>query len=146
MDLDRWDPCSLELDKPLFITSNIENSCAIIVSTTATRNGSWTWADGMLSVYFPVQGAFVLEDYNRVLVVLRCQTKFRVLNKKKRIEETSHTIYIPITYTVQDVLRLIQASNVSGVFQEPDENNLRWSGSSASELSWKHGTLLRLEL
>jgi len=146
MDLDRWDPCSLELDKPLFITSNIENSCAIIASTTATRNGSWTWADGMLSVCFPVQGAFVFEGYNRVLVVLRCQTKFRVLNKKKRIEETSHTIYIPMTYTVQDVLRLIQASNASGFFQEPDENNLRWSGSSASELSWKHGTLLRLEL
>jgi hypothetical protein len=89
----RWDPCSLELDKPLFITSNIENSCAIIASTTATRNGSWTWADGMLSVCFPVQGAFVFEGYNRVLVVLRCQTKFRVSNKKKRIEETSHTIH-----------------------------------------------------
>jgi hypothetical protein len=88
-------------------TSNIEKSCAIIASTTATRSGSWMWADGMLSVCFPVQGASVFEGYNHVLVVLRCQTKFRVSNKKERIEKTSHTIYIPMTYTVQDVLRLI---------------------------------------
>jgi hypothetical protein len=100
MDLDKWDPCSLELDKPLFITLNIENSYAIITSTTATRNGSWMWADGMLSVCFLVQGVFVFEGYNRVLVVLCYQTKFRVLNKKKRIEEICHTIYIPMTYTM----------------------------------------------
>jgi hypothetical protein len=146
VDLDRWDHRSLELDKPLFITSNIKNSRAVIAGTAATRNGSWTWADGMMSVCFPDQGPFVLEGYNRVLVVLRCQTKYRVSNKKKRIDETNHTMFIPMTYTVQDVLRLIQASNVCGVFLEPHEDNLRWSGSSASELGWKHGTVLRLEL
>ncbi|CZS92480.1 uncharacterized protein RAG0_03063 [Rhynchosporium agropyri] len=146
MDLDKWDPRSLELDKPLFITSNIKPSHAVIASATALHNVSWVWADGMMSVCFPGQGAFVLEGYNRVFIVLRCQTKFRVSNKKKRIDETSHNMFIPMTYTVQDVLRLIQASNVCGVFQEPHESNLRWSGSSASELGWKHGSVLRLEL
>ena len=146
VDLDSWDPSSLELDKPLFIASNMKKSRAIIASTTATRNGSWTWGDRMMSVRFPDQGAFVLEGYNHVLVILRCQTKSRISNKKKRIDETSHTIFIPMTYMVQDVLSLIQASNVCGVFLEPSEKILLWSGSSAGELGWKHGMSLRLEL
>ncbi|ELR06354.1 hypothetical protein GMDG_07944 [Pseudogymnoascus destructans 20631-21] len=146
VDLDKWDPCSLEVDKALFITSNIKTSRAIVASTTATRNGPWTWDNGMMSVHFPDRDAFVLEGYNHILVVLRCQTKLKISNKKKRIEETSHTVFIPTTYTVQDLLRLIQASNVCGVFVESHKDNLRWSGSSASELGWQHGTVLRLEL
>lgn len=100
----------------------------------------------MMSVRFPDRDAFLLEGYNHVLVVLRCQTKHRISKKKATIEETSHTMFIPVTYTVQDLLRLIQASNVCGVFLEPNKDNLRLSGSSASELGWKHGTVLRLEL
>lgn len=100
----------------------------------------------MTSVHFSDRDAFVLEGYNHVLVVLRCQTKLKISNKKKRIEETSHTVFILTTYTVQDLLRLIRASNVCSVFVESHEDNLRWSGSSASELGWQHGTVLRLEL
>ena len=106
LDLERWDPCSLELDTVLFITSNMKNSCPIIANTTATHNESWTWSDRIMSVRFPDRVAYVLEGNNRVLVVLRCQTKFRVSNKKKGIDETNHTIFIPVTHTVQDVLRL----------------------------------------
>ncbi|KAL3420694.1 hypothetical protein PVAG01_07139 [Phlyctema vagabunda] len=90
----------------------MSTSCPTIASTTTTYNESWTWGDMTLSVRFPDRGAFVFEGQNRVLVVLRCQTKFRVSSKKWRIIETSHTIYIPLTSTVQEVLRLIQASNM----------------------------------
>lgn len=145
LDLDKWDPCSLGVDKALFITSSIISSRAIVASTTATLKGSWTWVNGMMSVHFPDSDAFVLEGYSHVLLVLRCQTKLKS-KKKKGIEETSHTVIIPTTYTVQDLLRLIQASKVSGVFEESHEDNLRSSRSSASELGWQHGTVLRLEL
>lgn len=145
VDLDKWDPCSLEVDKALFITSNIRTSHAIVASTIATRKGSWTWDSRMMSVNFPDRDAFVLEGYKHVLVVLRCQTKLKI-KKQTRIEETSHTVFIPTSYTVQDLLGLIQATKVCGVYVESHEDNLRSSGSSARELGWQHGTVLRLEL
>jgi hypothetical protein len=151
VDLDKWDPCSLEVDKTFYITSNIKTSniktsSAIVASTTATGNKSWTWGNEMMSVHFPDRDAFVLEGYNHVLIVLRCQTKHKISKKKSRIEETSHAVFIPMSYTVQDLLRLIQTSHVCGVFVESHGDNLRSSGSSARELGWQHGTVLRLEL
>lgn len=149
--LDKWDPPSLELDKALFVTSKIITSNTIITSTTAMRNGSWTWGNGLMSVCFPDRDAFLLKGYDHILVVLRCQTRVKISKKQKRIEETSHTVFIPMAYTVQDLLGLIQASKVSGIFvgsqeDKSKEDNLRWGGSSAGELGWGHGTVLRLEL
>lgn len=100
----------------------------------------------MLSVRFPEQNAFLLQHHDRVLVILRCQTKYRVSNKRKDIRETNHTVFIPMTYTVHDVLGLIQASHVSAVYSDHREDNLRSTGLTARELGWKHGTILRLEL
>ncbi|KFX96371.1 hypothetical protein V490_03375 [Pseudogymnoascus sp. VKM F-3557] len=53
VDLDKWDPCSLEVDKTFYITSNIKTSniktsSAIVASTTATGNTSWTWGNEMI--------------------------------------------------------------------------------------------------
>ncbi|KAF7918398.1 uncharacterized protein EAE97_011853 [Botrytis byssoidea] len=147
LDLNAWEPGSIEPDTAIIIaSSNAQISFAIIDSSPTTNDESWTWSEKVLSVKFPEQNAFLLQHHDRVLVILRCQTKYRVSNKRKDIRETNHTVFIPMTYTVQHVLGLIQASHVSAVYSDDREDNLRSTGLTARELGWKHGTILRLEL
>lgn len=93
----------------------------------------------------PVGDVFLLQGDTHVLVSLRCQTKVK-LSKKKTIHESRHRVLIPVGFTVQDVLGLIRTSSICGIYQEPQEVNLRLDRRSAGELGWTNGTVLRLEL
>ncbi|KAF5873439.1 uncharacterized protein Bfra_004899 [Botrytis fragariae] len=147
LDLNFWEPWSIEPDTAMIVaSSNAQIPFPIIDSSPTTNDASWTWSKKVLSVNFPEQNAFLLQHHDRVLVILRCQTKYRVSSKKRNICETNHTVFIPMTYTVQHVLELIQASYVSAVYSDHREDNLRSNGLTARELGWKHGTILRLEL
>lgn len=98
----------------------------------------------MRSIKLPVRNAFLLESNTHVLLVLRCQTK--VKKNKKRTVETNHEVLVPMEYTMSEMLLLIRASAINGVYQEPYEDNLRHDPRSVSQFGWTNGTVLRLEL
>ena len=84
-----------------------------------------------------------------MLVVVHCQTKVRVSNRRTRIEETRHTILIPANLKVVDLVKKFKViGNVSGIFEIPDlSSNIQTTDTrTAMELGWKHGTELRLQI
>jgi hypothetical protein len=146
-DLNKWDPQNLKPDAPILIVPRIEKSLVPITTTPTTQKGNeWAWAYEMRSFRLPADVVFELEGDSHLLLVLRCQTKYRVSNRRTKIIETIHRILVPADYAVAEVLKLVRARTVSGVFEEPSPNDLRNDNRSASELGWKHGTILRLEL
>lgn len=146
IDLDKWNPLAVEHDAVLIVVSNFINVHPSIANATDISNGSWTWCGTLMSFTVPDRHAILLESHSHILVVLHCLTKVKTSNKKKKVAETSHSILIPTTFKVHDLLRLVRADNVSGVFVENQEEDLRRSNLSASGLGWTHGTVLRLEL
>ncbi|KAI9830638.1 MAG: hypothetical protein M1819_005448 [Sarea resinae] len=146
-DLNEWNPHQLDSDKPLLIISNVEKSLVPIEFIRPTQDGRpWAWAHEMRSFQLPSHVVFELQGDSHMLLVLRCQIKVKLSKKQRKIHETSHSILVPAEYGVAEVLALVRASAVSGVFEEPNPNDLRKDNRSARELGWKHGTTLRLEM
>ncbi|TAQ84806.1 hypothetical protein B7494_g6866 [Chlorociboria aeruginascens] len=58
----------------------------------------------------------------------------------------STLILVAANYAVAEIVKLVRATAVSGVFEEPNVDDLRKESRSVSELGWKDGTTLRLEL
>ncbi len=146
-DLGKWNPYHLDPNTPIFVSSNAENHLAPITSTFASRPASsWTWAPETKAFKLLTRDVFTLDGDSHLQLVLRCQTKAKISKKQRRIDETIHSVLVPADYRVADVLRAMRTSAVNGVFEEPHADDLRLDHRSASELGWKHGTTLRLEL
>ncbi|KAL2068601.1 hypothetical protein VTL71DRAFT_14938 [Oculimacula yallundae] len=146
-DLRKWDPHKLAPDALIVIKPDIENYRPMFTEKAAAHGQPWTWARGMRTFELPCKEAFILDSDSHVLLNLQCRTKFKVVGKaKKAIRETSHKILIPKSHTVSDVVGLFCVEHVSGIYQEPDEKNLRLDQRSGTELGWTNGTTLRIEL
>ncbi|KFZ17967.1 hypothetical protein V502_04339 [Pseudogymnoascus sp. VKM F-4520 (FW-2644)] len=145
-DLNKWNPNNLDFDTPLFISSSAETYPSITPTAATRQSGSWAWGDGMKSIKLPLRSVFLLEGDTHVLLVLCCQTKVKVAKKKKRTEETNHEVLVPVEYTISEILLLIRAGAVNGVYHEPYEDDLRHDQRSVRQLGWTSGTVLRLEL
>ncbi|PVH86672.1 hypothetical protein DL98DRAFT_510711 [Cadophora sp. DSE1049] len=146
-DLRTWDPHKLAPGALIAIKSKLESYRPVITGSLAAEERSWEWARGMRTFELPCQEAFLFELDSHVLLTLRCQTKVKVVGKaKKIIRETKHSILVPNSHAVSDVLALIRAKNVHGVYQEPDEENLRLDRRPAQDLGWTNSTTLKLEL
>lgn len=100
----------------------------------------------MRSIKLPVRNGFLIENDTHVLLALRCQTKVKVTKKQRKTVETNHEVLVPMEYTMSEMLLLIRASAINGVYQEPYEDDLRHDLRSVSQLGWTNGTVLRLEL
>jgi hypothetical protein len=75
--------------------------------------------------------------------------KVRVSNRKTKIEETRNNILIPADLKVFDLVKAFKVmGNVSGVFEMPDSSsNIQTRDTrTATDLGWRHGTELRLEM
>jgi hypothetical protein len=144
-DLSNWNPHDLNPDTPILVVSNVDKFVGPI-TTTARSGTSWAWAHEMRSFGLQADGVFELQGKSHLVLVLRGQTKVQLPNKKRGIDETVHRIFVPADYTVAQVVKLVRASIVGGVFEEPNLNNLRKESRSAREFGWKDGTTLRLEL
>jgi len=73
----------------------------------------------------------------------------RVSKKKTKIEETRNGVFIPADLKVVDLVKAFKdMGNVSGVFEIPDSSsNIRTTDArTATDLGWRHGTELRLEI
>jgi len=145
-DLREWNPRKLAPGALIAIKSTLENYRPVITGKVAAKERSWGWARAVRTFELPCQDVFVLELDSHVLLILRCQAKMKVFGKPKRMTETTHGILVPNSHTVSDVLEMIRANRVSGVYQDPHEENLRHDQRSATELGWTNGTTLRLEL
>ncbi|KFY03023.1 hypothetical protein V490_00317 [Pseudogymnoascus sp. VKM F-3557] len=145
-DLNKWNPNNLDFDTPLFISSNVKSYLPITPTAATRQSGSWTWGDEMTSIKLPVRNVFLLEGDTHLLLTLRCQTKVKVTKNKKRTVETNHEVLVPMEYTISEILLLIRASAINGIYQEPYEDDLRHDPRSVSQLGWTNGTVLKFEL
>ncbi len=69
--------------------------------------------------------------------------------KKKKIQETRNSVLIPVDLKVTDLVKAFKdMGNVSGVFEIPDSSrNIQTTDArTATDLGWRHGTELRLEM
>lgn len=81
--------------------------------------------------------------------MVNCRVKVRVSNRKTKIEETSNTILIPADLKVVDLVKAFKViGNVSGIFEIPvSSSNIQTRDArTATDLGWRHGTELRLEM
>ena len=145
-DLSKWKPSTLNTKTPIFIISSVQDHLPLVRTTFAAQSKTWAWARQTKSFILPLGATFLLQSDTHILVSLRCQTKVKLSSKKKTTHESRHSVLIPMGYTVQDVLGLIRNSSICGIYQEPQEDNLRLDRRSAGELGWTNGTVLRLEL
>jgi hypothetical protein len=75
--------------------------------------------------------------------------KVRVSNRKTKIEEIRNSILIPADLKVVDLVKAFRAvGNISGVFEIPESSsNIQTRDTrTATDLGWRHGTELRLEM
>ncbi|KAH8588521.1 hypothetical protein B0O99DRAFT_746776 [Bisporella sp. PMI_857] len=146
-DLENWDPNRLNPDIPILIVSNIGKHLVSITTAPTTRIGSsQALVHEMKSFRLHPGAVFELQGSSHLLLVLRCQTRVKISNRKRGIDETIHTMLVPADYTAAQVSKLVRASCVNGVFEDPKPKDLQADNRSVSELGWKHGTILRLEL
>jgi len=81
--------------------------------------------------------------------VIHYRVRVRVSKNKKKIEETRNSVLIPADMKVVDLVKAFKTiGNVSGVFEIPDSSsNIRTTDArTATDLGWRHGTELRLEM
>jgi hypothetical protein len=64
----------------------------------------------------PLGDSFLLQGDTRALLVLHCQTRVKISNKKRRVHETYHSVLVPVGDTV---LGLIRNSPINGIYHDP---------------------------
>ena len=131
---------------PIFVSTNVQDHLPVIRTIPAAQSETWAWASETKSFMLPVGDTFLLKSDSHVLLVLHCQTRVKISNKKRRVDKTHHSILVPIGYTVQDVLKLIRNRPINGIYHEPEGESVLFDSRALSELGWTNGTVLRLEL
>ncbi len=81
--------------------------------------------------------------------MIHCRVKVRVSNRKSKIDESRNSILIPADLKVVNLVKTFKVmGNMSGIFEIPDSSsNIRTTDArTATDLGWRHGTELRLEM
>lgn len=84
-----------------------------------------------------------------MLLVIHYRVKVRVSNKRTKIEETRNSVLILADLKVVDLIKPFKVmGNISGIFEILDSSsNIRTTNArTAIDLSWRHGTKLKLEM
>jgi hypothetical protein len=106
------------------------------------------WPLRVKSIQLPSREVFEIRG-SHLLLVIHYRVRVRVSKKKTKIEETRNSVLIPADLKVVDLVKAFKdMGNVSGVFEIPDSSsNIRTTDArTATELGWRHGTELRLEM
>lgn len=150
IDLDGWDPRQTRQDvyKVVALPVNSDPKTLNPISTQWAVLGGGSWPPRVKSIQLPSREVFEVRGPH-LLLVIHWRVKVRVSNRKTKIEETRNNILIPADLKVIDLIKAFKVDgNVSGFFEIPDSSrNIQTTDArTATELGWKHGTELRLEM
>jgi hypothetical protein len=149
LDLDSWDPRQTSQDVYKVIALPVISD----PRTLTPIYPQWAILGGLLpsrvkSIQLPSQEVFEIRG-SHLLLVIHHRVKVRVSNRKTKIEERRNSILIPADLKVVDLVKAFTViGNVSGVFEIPDSSrNIQTRDTrTATDLGWRHGTELRLEI
>jgi hypothetical protein len=150
IDLNGWDPRQTSQDVYKVIALPVIND----PGTLAPIHPQWAilgeglWPSRVKSIELPSREVFEIRG-SHLLLVIHCRVKVKVSNRRSRIEETRYSILIPADLKVADLVKAFKVmGNISGVFEIPDSlNNIQTRDTrTATDLGWRHGTELRLEM
>lgn len=149
IDLDGWDPRQTSQDVYKVIALPVISDPRILSPITT----QWAVLGGGLrrprvkSIQLPSQEVFEIRG-SHLLLVIHWRVKVRVSKKKTKIEETRNDIMIPADLKVIDLVKAFRVGgSVSGIFETDSLINIQTTDTrTATELGWRHGTELRLEM
>jgi len=149
IDLGSWDPRQTSQDVykviALPVTSGtgtlppIHPQLAILGGLSPSR---------VKSIQLPSREVFEIRG-SHLLVVIHFRVRVKGSKKKTKIEETQDSVLIPADLKVVDLVKAFKdKGKVSGVFEIPDSSsNIKTTDArTATDLGWRHGTELRLEM
>jgi hypothetical protein len=106
------------------------------------------WPSRIKSIQLPSREVFEIREPH-LLLVIYYRVRVRVSKKKTKIVETRNSVLIPADLKAVDLVKVFKVmGNISGVFEIPDSSsNIRTTDTrTATDLGWRHGTELRLEM
>ena len=150
IDLDSWDPrqTSQDVYKVIAIPVMGDPGTLTPIHPQWAILGGGLWPSHVKSIQLPSREVFEIRG-SHLLLVIHCRVKVRVSNRKTKIEETRNSILIPADLKVVDLVKPFKVmGNISGIFEIPDpSSNIRTTDArTATDLGWRHGTELRLEM
>jgi hypothetical protein len=151
VNLDNWDPRKTILDvyKVVALPSPSDlTTLSPIYPQWAALGGRSLQTSGVKSIQIPSQEVFEVRG-SHMLIVIHCQWRVRISNRRSRTEEKQHQILIPAGLKVMDLVKAFQASSYTNRLYETansSSNLLATDTRTAEELGWRHGTELKLEM
>ena len=150
IDLDSWDPRQIRQDvyKVVALPASSDPGTLNPISTQWALPGGGLWPPRVKSIQLPSREIFEVRG-SHLLLVIHWRVKVRVSNRRRKIEESRNTILIPADLKVTDLIKAFNVGgNISGFFEILDSpRNIRTTDTrTATDLGWKHGTELRLEI
>jgi hypothetical protein len=150
IDLDSWDPRQTGQDvyKVIALPVTSDPGTLTPIHPQWAVLGGGLWPSRVKSIQLPSREVFEIRG-SHLLLVIHCRVKVRVSNRKTKIEESRNSILIPADLKVVDLVKTFKVmGNVSGIFEIPDSSsNIRTTDArTATDLGWRHGTELRLEM
>jgi hypothetical protein len=150
INLDSWDPRQTSQDVYKVIALPVTSGPGILtpIRPQWAILGGGLWPLRVKSIQLPSREVFEIRG-SHLLLVIHYRVRVRVSKKKTKIEETRNSVFIPADLKVVDLVKAFKdMGNVSGVFEIPDSSsNIRTTDArTATELGWRHGTELRLEM
>jgi len=106
------------------------------------------WPSRVKFIQLPNREIFEIRELY-LLLVIYYQMRLKGFKKKTRIEKTRNSILISTDLKVVDLMKVFKGiSNVSGFFEIPNSSsNIRTTDTrTVTDLGWRHGTELRLEM
>jgi hypothetical protein len=102
----------------------------------------------MKSIQLPSQEIFEIRG-THLLLVIHYSVRVKVSNKKTILEEKRKSILVPADLKVVNLVKAFKVvGNVKKVFEIPDSlSNIETKDTrTVTDLGWRHGTELRLEM
>ncbi|MCJ1318102.1 hypothetical protein MMC15_003429 [Xylographa vitiligo] len=150
IDLDRWDPRQIIQDVYKVIALPVTGDSGLLtpIHPQWAILGEGLWPLRVKSIQLPSREVFEIRG-SHLLLVIHYRVKVRVSKKRTKIEETRNSVLIPADLKVVDLVKPFKVmGNISGIFEIPDSSsNIRTTDTrTATDLGWRHGTELRLEM
>ena len=149
IDLDSWNPrqTSQDVYKVIALPVTSDPGTLTPIHPQWAILGEGLWPSRVKAIQLPSREVFEIRG-SHLLLVIHWRVKVRVSNRRTKIEETTNSILIPADLKVVDLMKAFKVTgNVSGLFEMPDcSSNIQRDTRTATDLGWKHGTELRLEI
>jgi hypothetical protein len=157
LELNDWDPRRELQDVyrvmalPAMSSPDMGNSLRL--QWAALRGDSWN--TGARTIKLPSQEIFEIQGSHLVVVIwyrVNVRASFKGKKRTETREEIHDSVLIPANMKMTDLVKAFEnisgmSRRVSALYKMRDtENDMRESDRTATELGWKHGTQLVLEM